>query len=202
MSDIIIGLIPDYGLLIVFIVVLLSGLAVPLPSSVLVLASGAFAATGDLVLWSVLWVTFIAFVLSDQIAYSIATRVGPRILAWMRSKPKLRPTLEKSEALLEKRGEMAVFLSHTIFSPTGPYVSYICGMAGMRWVSFSVMATLGAAIWSGGYVMLGYLFATQLSQVSEILSQFFGVAFALALVLWCLSWLRRRWRRFAVEHMS
>lgn len=194
MTDLIIGLIPDYGLYVLFVVVSLACLAVPLPSSMLVLASGAFVASGDLALWQVLLVAFAAFIVGDQIAFRIAAGVGPKFVAAIRRKPKLVPVLEKSEALLEKRGQVAVLLSHTVLSPTCPYISYLCGAGGMAWAGFTVVATIGAAIWVSAYVGLGLLFATQLTQVATILSNFFGIVLAGCFGLGCLIWLRKSWR--------
>jgi len=202
MTDLIIGLIPDYGLLLLFGVVSLACLAIPLPSSMMVLTSGAFAASEDLTLWQVFAVSFVAFLIGDQVAYLIASRYGRRIITWMRTKPRLVPVLEKSEHMLHSKGHIAVLLSHTILSPTCPYISYLCGAGGMHWVKFTVMAVVGAAIWTLGYVSLGYIFAAQLGQVAEMLSNFFGVIFAGLLVLYCVIWLRRKWRAHLAEVAS
>jgi len=193
MTELVIGLIPTYGLFIIFGVVSLACLAVPLPSSMLVLAAGAFAASGDLVLWQVVVTAFAGFVIGDQLAFGIAHRLGPRILGMMRKRQSLVPVLDKSEKLIDQRGPVAVLLSHTVLSPTCPYVSYLCGAGGMRWPAFAGMATLGAAIWASAYVLLGYVFATQLTQVANVLSQFFGLIFALIGVVICGKWLRSRW---------
>jgi membrane protein DedA with SNARE-associated domain len=204
MTAAIIGLIPEYGLLLLFGVVSLACLAIPLPSSVLVLTSGAFAASDDLTLWQVFAVAFVAFFIGDQIAYGIASRHGHHILTWMRSKPRLVPVLEKSEALLHSKGHVAVLLSHTILSPTCPYISYLCGAGGMKWFKFTITAIIGAAVWTAAYVSLGFIFASQLSQVADILSNFFGIIFAGLLVVYCVIWLRRKWRAhladIAAEH--
>lgn len=200
MTDFVIGLIPDYGLFILFGVVALACLALPLPSSLLVLSSGAFAATGDLVLWQVLLVAFAAFVAGDQVAFRIAAGIGPKLLGWLRGKPKLVPVLDKSEVMLAQKGQMAVFLSHTILSPTCAYVSYLCGAGGMRWSAFTTTAMIGAAIWVTAYVSLGYLFATQLGQVASILSDFFGIVLTLCLILTCVTWLRNRWLKHIRDH--
>ena len=199
MTETVIGLIPNYGLLVIFAVVSLACLALPLPSSMMVLASGAFAATGDLTLWQVIAVAFVAFVVGDQVAFGLAARVGPRLLSGVRSKPRLAPVLTKSEAMLEARGQVAVLLSHTVLSPTCPYISYLCGAGGMKWASFSLMATFGAAIWVSVYVLLGYAFATQLTQVAEILSKFLGLLLALGVVVFCMLRLRRNWQAQLAE---
>ncbi len=197
MTDVVLNLVPQYGLYLIFGVVFLACLAVPLPSSMLVLASGSFAATEDLVLWQVMAVTFAAFVLGDQVAFHIANRLGPKLLAPMRDRARFARAINKSEAMLEQRGGIAVLLSHTILSPTCPYVSFLCGAGGLKWITFSVTAVIGALIWTSAYVGLGYSFASQLSQVTDLISDFIGIILAGAFLFGSFLWLRAKWRAHA-----
>lgn len=194
MTDYILGLVPTYGLYLIFVVVTLACMAIPLPASMLVLAAGSFAAAGDLVLWQVLAVSFVAYVVGDQLAYRIAAIAGPKLLGRLRGNRKMDRVINKSEALLQRKGKAAVLLSHTILSPTCPYVSYLCGAGGMSWRSFSTVAAFGAALWAAAYVGLGYAFADQLSQVSTILSDFFGLVIAACVLFGSGLWLARRWK--------
>lgn len=197
MTDYVLGLIPDYGLYVVFMVVVLACLAAPLPASVLVLAAGSFAAAGDLVVWQVFMVALLAFVLGDQIAFSIAKKAGTRLLRTARRNPKMDRLLTKGDDMLQRRGSIAILISHTIASPTCPYVSYLCGASGMSRADFSGYATIGAVIWTSAYVSLGYLFSNQLTQVSTILSNFFGLVISVIALLGSAVWLYRRWRDHA-----
>ena len=199
MTEIVLGLVPDYGLYLVFSVVTLACLAAPLPASMLVLAAGSFAAAGDLVLWQVFAVACLAFIAGDQIAYGIARSAGPVVLRRLRQNKKIMPIIARSEGLLERKGRLAVLLSHTIISPTCPYVSYLCGAGGMSYFAFSGPAIIGAIIWTATYVGLGYTFADQLTQVSEILSNFFGFVIAGAAVAGSAIWLRRQWKINQIE---
>ena len=199
MTEIVLGLVPDYGLYLVFSVVTLACLAAPLPASMLVLAAGSFAAAGDLVLWQVFAVACLAFIAGDQIAYGIARSAGPVVLRRLRQNKKIMPIIARSEDLLERKGRLAVLLSHTIISPTCPYVSYLCGAGGMSYFAFSGPAIIGAIIWTATYVGLGYTFADQLTQVSEILSNFFGFVIAGAAVAGSAIWLRRQWKINQIE---
>ncbi len=199
MTETIISLIPDYGLLVIFACVALGCLAVPVPASMMVLAAGAFAATGDLVLWQVMVAAFVAFVVGDQIAFAIASRAGPRILAMFAQHPKMARLVHKSRTLLDQRGGAAVLASHTIVSPTGPYVNYLCGAGGMAWLRFTVFAVPGAAIWVGAYVGLGYVFATQIAQVASMISQFFGLVMSVVVLGISLRWVRHAWRRHQAD---
>ena len=193
MIETILALVPDYGIFFVFGVVALACLAVPLPASMLVLTAGSFAASGDLSLGWVIATTFVAFVIGDQIAFLIAARLGPKLIGVFSKSDRLGPVLTRSESLLHQRGAAAVFLSHTVLSPTCPYISYLSGAGGLSWRAFSAVAIPGALIWSVGYVGLGYVFASQLAQVATILSNFFGVVLAVALALGVLVLLKKRW---------
>lgn len=194
MTEYVLGLIPDYGLQAVFVVVVLACLAVPLPASLLVLAAGSFAAAGDLVLWQVFAVAYLAFVVGDQLAFGIARIVGPSTLGLLRRHKRMSALVARSEALLQQKGGVAVLLSHTIVSPTCAYVSYLSGAGGMRHRAFSSYAAFGAVLWTAAYVGLGYVFAGQLTQVSEVLSNFFGLVLAGLAVAGSAVWLLRRWK--------
>ncbi|RJE78985.1 DedA family protein [Paracoccus sp. JM45] len=194
MTETILALVPDYGLTLIFLVVSLACLAVPLPASMLVLTAGSFAASGDLSLGWVFVTAFAAFILGDQIAFFIARLAGPKVLAMLGRSPRMAPAIARSENLLQDRGTLAVLLSHTILSPTCPYISYLSGAGGLSHGRFSLAAIPGAAIWTLGYVGLGYVFATQLEQLAQITSQFFGVVLAATVAIGMFMLLRIRWK--------
>lgn len=194
MTETILSLVPDYGLPLIFSVVAMACLAVPLPASVLVLTSGSFAAAGDLTLGSVLVVAFMGYVVGDQMAYHLAKRIGPSLISRLKQSEKAAPIVDRSERMLREKGGAAVLLSHTILSPTCPYVSYLSGAGGLTWARFSTAAVLGAGLWTAAYVGLGYVFASQLEQVAAAASQFFGVILALCVAAALFILLRRRWR--------
>jgi membrane protein DedA with SNARE-associated domain len=194
MTEYVLSLIPQYGLVVVFVVTVIACMGVPLPAAMLALASGGFAATGDLTLWHVVVVTLFSFVLGDQIAYFIARAQGNRLIGWLKGKKRLEPVVKKGEDLLQSKGNLAIVLSRTIISPAGPWVSYICGATGFRWVPFALSAFIGASCWTTVYVFLGYLFAGNLSAVTDLISNMLGVVVAGLGVTVAIIWLYRSWR--------
>ena len=88
MNEIVLALVADYGVPILFCVTFLSCLALPVPSSLLMLASGGFAATGDLSLLEVTVAAYFGAVLGDNTGYWIARSLGDRVSNWLTSKPK------------------------------------------------------------------------------------------------------------------
>lgn len=199
MSDVIIGLVPVYGPYLVFGVIFLASLAAPLPASLLTLTAGSFAASGDLSFGVILTTAFLAFVLGDQVAFAIARAVGPKYLPWLAASDRFGPIIARSQDLLQRRGGFAVLLSHTIMSPTCPYVSYLCGAGGLTWRVFTLTAVPGAAIWTAAYLYLGFLFAGQLEVVIETISHFFGFVLAGCVTIACLVILSSRWRTWQSE---
>ncbi len=195
----VLALIPDYGLMLVFGVVALACMAVPLPASVLTLTAGSFAAVGDLSLVTVLATTFAAFVIGDQAAFLIARHFGRRPISRLSRSARIGPVIEKSEALLQRRGAMAVFLSHTILSPTCPYVTYLSGAGGLDWARFTAVALPGALFWTFGYVGLGYAFAAQLEQVATLISNFFGIILAVTVAAGAFLILKKRWAALSTQ---
>jgi len=198
-TEAVLALVPDYGLPLIFVVVTLACLAVPLPASVLVLTSGSFAAAGDLLLWQVLFVAFAGYAVGDQLAFHFAKRVGPGLLTRLKGSNHAAPIIQRSERLLQEKGSLAVLLSHTILSPTCPYISYLSGAGGLSWIRFTIAALLGACLWTIAYVALGYVFATQLEQVATAASQFFGVVLAMCAMAGLFMLLRRKWRAMHVD---
>lgn len=199
MTEFILSLVPSYGLFLLFAVVAVACLAIPLPSSMLIMASGGFAAAGDLMLWQVIAVGFIAYTVGDHLAFLLARRLGPSLVSRLSNNRKLGPVIRSSENLVASHGRSAIFISHAILSPTAPYVTYISGASGMRWPPFACAAIPGAALWVLIYVMLGYGVASQLAQLTDILRDFTGIISAATVAILVALWLRKRWHSMHSE---
>lgn len=196
MTEFFLGLIPDYGLYVVFFSVMLAGLAIPLPSSMVVLAAGGFAAVGDLTLWQLLLASFVAFSLSDQIAFLVARLSGDPLLNRMRSNSKMGAMIKRSESMVNRHGVKAVVFSHTVVSPTAPYVNFLCGAGTMSWRSFSMAACSGSAIWTISFVSVGFLFSSRLPQLTDLTVDLAILTAAVTIALVLLVWLHYKWKQF------
>lgn len=196
LTDWLLALVPDYGLYIITSIVLIAALGIPLPSSVIALTSGGLAATGDFALTQVLLAIFSAYVAGDQIAYTLGGFAKPEWLERFRASRRLGALVRRSEALYDRHGLLAILLSRTVVSPTGPYMAYFCGIRKMKRTRFTVMALIGAAIWTTTYVMLGYLFAGNLPQMSNLVASFLMTGLAAIFTLGFATKLILAWRRF------
>lgn len=152
----------------------LSCLAVPMPTSLMMLAAGAFVASGDLSLAAVLAAAFFGALLGDQAGFALGRRVGAVLTEQMRRHPGRARLLAKAERAVSSGGALAVFFSRWLFSPLGPYVNALAGGAGMGWVRFSLMSLAGEAVWVSVYIGLGHAFGGQISAIAELLTNSIG----------------------------
>ena len=204
MTETILALIPTYGLWVIFLTLLLCSLAIPLPGSMLMIAAGSFASSGDIDLYLAMSVAYAGYIAGDQTAYRIAYAAGPPLLSRFRKSNRASAMIGRAEKLLERRGVFAVLLSHTIVSPVGPWVSYLCGAARMKWVYFSAASLVGAACWVAAYGLVGYYFADRLAELAQLANDGMGFIAAFAVAGGAGWWLWASWRRYRerglVEH--
>lgn len=183
MSETLFQLVAEYGVWLLAASCYLSCLLVPIPSSLLMLAGGAFVASGDLELSNVIAGAWLGAVLGDQTGYNIG-RLSSGVLARIAGQsPKRKATLARAHALVDRRGSLGVFFSTWLVAPLGPWVNFIAGATGLGWAKFTLWDAAGEAIWVLAYVGLGYGFAGQLSAVAEFASNASGFLVAVALAL-------------------
>ncbi|GAD56806.1 MAG: membrane protein DedA with SNARE-associated domain [Limimaricola cinnabarinus] len=194
MTDAFLALIPTYGLWLILVSVTLSALALPVPSSMMVMVAGGFAAADDFALWQLVGFAYLGFAVGDQIAFWTARRAGAPLIARFESRSGTAAVLGRAKRLVERRGLAAVFLSRTVFSPLGPYVAYISGGLGLSWRGFTLTALAGGLLWSMGYAWLGFVFADRIDDIASMISSSVGVVMAGAVTLGGLVWLLRNYR--------
>lgn len=201
MTETFMALVPQFGVYLVGMIVFLSALAIPLPGSMLVMVGGGFVASGDMELVPVLAAAFLGVVLGDQTAYTLARQGRTAVMERMRRSDKRARQIDRAEALIRRRGMLAVFLSRTVLSPAGPYVSYVSGAGGFGRLGFSMAAIPGAVIWSAFYVGIGYRFADHLSEIASLIGNALGLITAATVLVLMGLWLIRGLRDTAVTEV-
>lgn len=191
MNDLILGLAADYGVPLLFVVTFLSCLALPVPSSLLMLASGGFAAAGDLSLVAAATAAFCGAVLGDNLGYWGARGLGLRMDRWLLARPKRAALRARAAAFMDKWGGIGVFFSRWLVSPLGPYVNYLGGLSRFDWPRFAFWGMAGEAVWVGLYVGLGYAFADNMAAIASILGNLSGFLAAGVVAIGLAVWLVR-----------
>ncbi len=192
MSDLFLALIADYGVPILFCVTFLSCLALPVPSSLLMLASGGFAATGDLSLWSVLVAAFVGAVLGDNSGYWLARGLGVRLSDWLNAHPKRAALRARGQVFMQHWGGSSVFFSCWLVAPLGPYINYVSGLTHYTWLRFALWGIAGEVVWVSLYVGLGYAFTDRISTLASLMGNLSGLIAAIVVLIGLGLWLNHR----------
>ena len=200
MTDLLLSLIVDYGAFLLFGVTFLSCLAIPMPSSILMLAGGSFVASGDLSAIGAIGGAWLGGVLGDQTGYIIGKTAGDVMQKSIHTAPKRAALFKKASALTDKYGGPGVYLSRWLFSPLGPYVNFAGGATGLNWLKFTLWGILGEATWVMIYVGLGYTFADRITEVSDILSNTSGFLAAGLITVGLGLWIRATLKKARANH--
>jgi membrane-associated protein len=190
MTELLLQWLADYGIWLIGATTLLSCLAIPVPSSILMLTAGGFVASGDMVGWSVVASAFGGAIVGDQIGYVIGRTGGAAIISRLARNARRAKLVARATEYLRQRGIVAVFLSRWLVSPLGPYVNLASGASQLGWHRFSAASFSGEAVWVAVYVSAGYAFADRLIEVSSLLSNASGMLAAGTVTILLGLWLR------------
>ena len=155
-----------HGYSVVFVWVLAEQLGLPIPAIPVLLAAGALAGSGNLNLAFVLVVALVAALASDTLWYEIGRRRGSRVLNFL-CRISLEPDscVRKTENTFARHGVRSLLVAKFVpgFSTMAPPLA---GIFKMRFWRFLLYDSLGALLWAGGFVALGYAFSNQLEAVA------------------------------------
>ena len=190
------ALVADWGIVVILAATFLSCLFVPIPSSALMLAGGAFAAAGDLVVWQAFAAAWTGAVSGDQTGFRVGRLGGPAVNRLIDRAPRRARMRARAARALDRHGGLAVFFSTWAVAPLGPWVNIVAGATGLGWLRFTLWDAAGEAIWVTLYTGLGYAFASRIGDLATLTGNAagFAVAAALAAGLGALLLARRRQR--------
>ncbi len=207
MDHFIVRTLVDYGYAAVFILMMLQGMGIPIPSEVTMALGGAAASStfvssvlgpGEQAL-SLLWV-IVAGLLGDLcgsfIAYAIG-RIGgrPLVRRWGVRIFRREHEVERAERWFDKHGEPAVFVCKMV-PLARSYISFPAGVAEMQPFRFGLFVVLGTLPFAAGMALLGYAFGDSVLRYLRAIAIAAAVVLAALLVWW---FVRRRNRSVARE---
>jgi len=159
-----------YTLLFAFVLAEQSGL--PIPSTPMLLAAGALSGLGRMNLAYAWSIAIFASLVGDSLWFILGRTRGFSILSLV-CRISLEPDtcVQKTQVTYGKHG-----VNWLLFAKFVPGLSTIAPpMAGMFKVKpwkFLTMDTVGATLWSGAYLFVGWLFRDQLEDVAFYLARF------------------------------
>lgn len=190
LSDLLLTAIVTYGAAALALVFLLAAVGMPLPSTLCVIAGGAFVQQGVLTLEPTVALGLAAVVAGDALSYGMGRLLRGPIQARLGGSAAWR----QAEAAFVGRAGAAIFLSRCVLTPIAVPINLIAGGSAYPAARFLPYAASGEAVWLIGYGALGYLFGSQWEYVSDLVSNASGLLLGLAIagggVYALVRWLR------------
>ncbi len=179
-----------HGYSVLFVWVLAEQLGLPLPATPLLLAAGALAGAGQMNLWLAITLAVLASILGDVSWFEFGRLRGGKVLNLL-CRISLEPDscVRKTENAFVHNGPRSLLIAK--FVPgLNTMAPPLAGIIGMRLGRFLIFDALGALLYIGSFVGLGFVFSDQLESVaSRVASLGFSVAVILggalgAYILW------------------
>lgn len=185
-----------YGLLAIFVVMLLKefGVPVPVPSDLIMITAGVQAATGSYGLLELALAIGVAMLIGGSLQFFFARGAGREFIYRVgRFVGLTRERLDRAMAALQRRGALAVFLGLNVPGARAGIIP-AAGLAGMGYPVFAPAMVSGSSIFYGWHIALGYLVGPSATDLLENLHLPIGPVVAGLAVVGLMVWLALRVR--------
>jgi len=171
-----------YGLWAILFLVFLEDFGIPVPGETVLIAGAVLAGYGRLNIVAVGLVGFAAAVAGDNIGYAIG-RFGGRALVerWGRYIFLTKERLDWAEDFFNRHGGKIITVARFI-EGLRQANGLIAGISQMRWLKFLAFNALGAALWVGTWVSVGYFAGQHLTTIYNAISNYSLYAAIVAVV--------------------
>jgi len=164
------GWIADYGAPMVAGLLFLAGLGVPLPGTLLVIASGAFIRQNLLDGLSTPILGYLGTIAGDSALYAI----GHFASGWVETHFGQTAAWKNARGLFDRRGGTAIYLTRWLLTAVALPITLIAGSSSYRFRKFFAFDVLGELTWFAVYGGLGYAFGSQWELISDFIANFSG----------------------------
>ena len=165
-----------HGALVLFVAVFVEQVGLPLPAIPLLIAAGALAGAGKMSLAVAMLVPVLASLVADWIWFELGRRRGRQVLNLL-CRISLEPDscVRRTENLFTRHGVRSLIVAKFVpgLSTVAPPLAGIVGMSGPRFLFYD---GLGALLWAGASVGLGYVFSDQIEYIAEQAAEFGSLA--------------------------
>ncbi len=154
-----------HGYSVLFVWVFGEQLGLPVPSVPLLLAAGALAGNRRMSLLVATLLTISAAMASDTLWFQIGRRKGVKVLQFL-CRISLEPDscVRRTEGAFEKHGAKSLLIAKFVpgLNTAAPPLAGVFNMSRARFLLFDA---LGAALWAGTFLGLGYVFSNEIERI-------------------------------------
>jgi membrane protein DedA with SNARE-associated domain len=195
------GTLQHYGLWAIGLLITLEDFGIPVPGETILIAGAIFAGAGRINVVALGAVAFVAAVIGDNIGFAIG-HFGGRALALRFGKYVFltEERLNKAEAFFDRRGSIVITFARFV-EGLRQANGIIAGITGMHWLRFVVFNAIGAALWVGTWITIGYFAGDNITTVYHYITlySYYVLAGLAVLIVGYIVWRRRRRRRAAAS---
>lgn len=178
------GPLDRYGIWAVLLFVMIEDFGIPVPGETVLIAASVYAGAGRLSVVAAGVAGFAAAVIGDNIGFAIG-HFGGRALAlrWGHYVFLTEERLDKAERFFDRRGAWIITVARFI-EGLRQANGIVAGITGMRWLRFLAFNALGAALWVGTWVSVGYLAGSHIDTIYRYITRCsYHVVIALGVVI-------------------
>jgi len=190
-----------YGLLAIFVIMLLkeTGLPIPVPSDLIMITAGVQAATGGYSLFELALAIEAAMLIGGSTQFFIARGAGRAFIYRVGGFIGLtRERLDRAMAMLQRRGATAIFLGLNVPGARAGIIP-ASGLAGLTYPNFAPAMMSGSTVFYGWHIALGFIVGPSATALLENLHLPLGPIVAGLAVLGLIIWLFLRGRKRKAE---
>lgn len=183
-----------YGYALLFGWVFAEQMGLPIPSIPILLAAGALVGNHKLLAAPAMVFPIVASIIADVAWYELGRRKGIRILQFL-CKVSLEPDscVRRTENVFARSGAKSLLVSKFI-PGLNTAAQPLAGIFRMKFGRFLLFDSLGAIIYIGTFLGLGYAFSDQLEHVAGAAARL-GVSIVLLLIVSLATWLAWKYYR-------
>ena len=149
-------IIEHYGVLAVFLLVMLEDFGMPAPGETALIAASVAAAAGKLNIWAVVTAGIAGAIVGDNIGYAIGHFGGRKLVTRFGSRFGLtEERYSKAETTFCRYGD-GIVVGARFVELLRQLNGVIAGTLGMHWAKFLAYNALGAVLWVGVWSSVGY----------------------------------------------
>lgn len=171
LNTLVLSYVTAYGSPVVGLILLLGALGLPVPGTLLVIASGAFVRQEFLDAYSTPLLALVGAVSGDVIVYG----VGRFARIWIQKRFGRSAAWRNAQDYFDRRGGIAIYLTRWLVTPLAVPVNLIAGSSGYPFLKFLAFDVAGEITWIALYGGLGYAFGSQWELISDFISNFSGL---------------------------
>lgn len=155
--DYLTNLIYEYGLLAMFLIILIEYACFPISSEIVLPFSGAVASLQHINYFTILFISVLAGLLGTSFCYTIGRLGGGALLNKLITKfPKTEKSIHTSQMRFNQYGNLAVCFGRLI-PICRTYIAFIAGAAGQSIFTYLVSSLIGITAWNAVLIGFGYL---------------------------------------------